>query len=373
MKRGLVILVLQISIKIFACTGIFVTNENVKIFGLNEDFYNYNTYYATVPASGTNYGLLGFGHSNSIQAIINEEGLCYDGYGAPHQDLQNPNNLPVNNNFVFDALRTCSSVSEVEELFNQYYHPWLSDGQAFFVDRFGNSAIFEGEEIIHKTGLYQICTNFYQSNPESGIPYGFYPCWRYDFIEDEVANIENYSVELITSLLDSVHVENQVCPNGLNSTLYSLVIDLNSLNVHVYNLHDYSSSLILNIDEELSKPAQNISLAQLFTTSVVQNDIPHLLSNIECYPNPFTPKNQAKSQGIRLKYHLEDNCKVSINIYDIRGRLVKKISESENKAGDNIAIWDGKNDYKDNVPSGLYLYKISTPNQQESGKIMIIK
>lgn len=58
--------------EIFACSGIFISTSRMKLFGLNEDFYNYNTIYRTMPGSASTYGIIGFGHSNSIHAIINE-------------------------------------------------------------------------------------------------------------------------------------------------------------------------------------------------------------------------------------------------------------------------------------------------------------
>lgn len=259
--------------EIFACSGIYISTSRVKLFGLNEDFYNYNTIYRTMHGSASTYGIIGFGHSNSIQAIINEKGLVYDGYGAPEKEVTINRNLPANDgSFIFQAMTSCETVEEVIELYDKYYHPWLSNGQAFFADSYGNSIIIEGDEIIHKTKDYQICTNFYQSDPESGIPYGFYPCRRYSLIQSELENADDYSLDLIKRLLDSVHVENQKCPNGLNSTVYSLIINQNTGEIHVYNLHDYENEVVLNLKDELKKGEQSMPLKSLFRTPYNVNE-----------------------------------------------------------------------------------------------------
>ena len=257
---------------ILACSGVYITTDELKLFGLNEDFHEYNTIYVIIPGSLTTYSVLAFGHSNSLQAIINEKGLCYDGYGAPEKEVTHNNHLPVNNgSFIFEAMTSCETVEEVEALYEQNFHPWLSNGQLFFTDRFGNSAIFEGDTIIHKTGDYQICTNYYQSDPESGIPYGFYPCWRYDLLEQELESTSEYSIEFMTEMLDNVHAEYQVAPLGQISTVYSLIIDQNAEKIYVYDLFDYENVVILDISEELQKEAQTVSLNTLFETKFKNN------------------------------------------------------------------------------------------------------
>jgi len=369
-----IVLSFVLPISCLACSGVFIANDEVKLFSLNEDFYNYNTFFATLPTNSSNFGLIGFGHSNSIQAIVNERGLCYDGYGAPPQEINNPNDLPVNNGtFIMDAMTTCETVVEVEELFNQFYHPWLSNSQVFFADRFGNSAIFEGNTVIHKTGDFQICTNFYQSDPESGIPYGFYPCWRYELLERELQNCDNYSVGFVRTLLDSVHVENQECPMGLISTVYSLIIDLNNNQIHVYNLHDFEEEVILNIEEELSKPTQNMTLSQLFDVSAEENISEINPLSAKVFPNPYRLNNLSRSNSVSISFFLKHESEVSIQLFNIKGEMIRTLINCRKPAGENIVQWNGEDSKGMSVSSGIYLYKISANRMRDAGKIIIFK
>ncbi len=270
MKKKTALLVVSILFsmiynQLLACSGVYIANDTIKLFGFNEDYFDYNTTYLTMPGGEGRYGVIGFGHSNSVQAIINEKGLCYDGYGAPEKKITYNNDKPVNNgSFIFQAMTTCETIAEIKELYDKYYHPWLSTGQSFFTDRFGNSAIFEGDTVIYKTKDYQICTNFYQSDPESGIEYNFYPCRRYDLLKKELENASTYSVDFVRGLLEKVHVENQESPHGPISSVYSLIIDQNARKIYVYNLHDFENVRVLDIDEELKKSAQRMSLDDLF-------------------------------------------------------------------------------------------------------------
>jgi hypothetical protein len=259
------------NINSIACSGIFISTTSVKLFGLNEDYHNYNTIYRTLPGTSTNYGIIGFGHSNSIQAIINEKGLIYDGYGTPQKDVTSNSNLPQNNgSFIFKAMTKCATIEEVVALYDKQYHPWLNASQVFFADKNGNSIIIEGDEIIYKEKDYQVCTNFYQSDPQSGIDQGFWPCWRYNHLTEKLDSTDNYSKELVRDLLDDVHAENQVSQGGSISSVYSLIVDLNSDEITVYNLYDYENPVILDINVELSKPAQNKVLKDLFPTTSIE-------------------------------------------------------------------------------------------------------
>ncbi|MBN2416366.1 hypothetical protein JXO52_11015 [bacterium] len=248
-----------------ACSGLFITAQGRRLFGLNEDYFRGDTIYRTLPATPSTWGVVAFGHSSSIQAMVNEKGLIYDGYGAPFKKMTNPDGLPVNDGgFIFEAMTTCRNVREVVDLYRKSFHPWLERGQAFFADRGGNSVIIEGDSLIYKTGDYQICTNFYQSDPESGRQEGFYPCRRYDRMRETLEATDRYSVDLVRDLLKSVHVEDQPGPQGPISTVYALVIDLNMNEIHVYNRYNYVAEVVLNITEELGKGRQNMSIKRLF-------------------------------------------------------------------------------------------------------------
>lgn len=363
MRKNVLIVLLLVLKVLFSCTGIYIANENVKLFGLNEDFYNYNTIYKTLPASENNYGLIAFGHSNSIQAIINDQGLIYDGYGAPFKEMINSENLPQNNGtFIFEALTTCSNLEEVVTLFNQFHHPWLQNSQFFIADKEGNSAIFEGDTILIKSGDYQICTNFYQSDPESGIEDGFYPCPRFDFLENSLSQASSFSIDYASSLLDSVHVENQGSPFGPISSVYSLVIDQINSQIHVVNMYDFENKIVLNMNEEFGKPMQSSSLGSLFTTKIDDQEIKISDSALyQNYPNPFNPETT-------INYALNKDQFVFLAVYNSKGQLVKELINGFTKAGNHKMNFNGEH-----LNSGVYYYRLKAGNKISAKKMILCK
>lgn len=361
--RSLFLLIFLSYKTLFSCTGLFISNDEVKLLGLNEDFHQYDTMYYVVEPTAEEYGMVAFGHSNSIQAIINDKGLCYDGYGAPHKEVTYNSHLPESDgSLIFQAMRSCSSVDEVKDLFNQYFNSWMSDGQLLFTDRYGSSAIFEGDTIIDISGEFQVITNFYQSDPESGIPYGFYPSPRYDYLVEQLGNTQNYSIELVRDLLDDVHVENQSSPAGLISTVYSLVVDLVERDIYIYNLYNYDEVVVVNIDEEISGGGKAVSLEELFNSSIYEDGIDMEIDIISSYPNPFNPTT-------RIDYTVPKSGLITIKVYNQKGEEVISDLIGRKTEGLNSYLLNGSR-----LNSGVYMLKLMLDNDELGSKrVTLIK
>ncbi len=80
------------------------------------------------------------------------------------------------------------------------------------------------------------------------------------------------------------------------------------------------------------------------------------------FPNPFRPH---KDTNTTIQYDLEQDVNsIRIQIYTVNGDLIKKW-EGETTSGRHRILWDGKNDNKKAVSSGMYFIVI-----KKNGKIM---
>jgi len=79
-------------------------------------------------------------------------------------------------------------------------------------------------------------------------------------------------------------------------------------------------------------------------------------------PSPF-------SSSTCLSYDLSTSSRVRISVFDVRGRLVRGLTEgdSETEAGLHAITWDGSDTAGKPLPSGVYYIQLSTPG--EIGKI----
>ncbi len=71
-------------------------------------------------------------------------------------------------------------------------------------------------------------------------------------------------------------------------------------------------------------------------------------------------------------YSLPGPSKVSISIYDVSGRLVRKI-ERKSRGGINRLVWNRKDEQGKRVPKGVYFIRFETENYKKTQKIVIIK
>lgn len=74
------------------------------------------------------------------------------------------------------------------------------------------------------------------------------------------------------------------------------------------------------------------------------------------YPNPF---NAQTNLTFNLPHEYPN---ISLTIYDIMGRRVKSFYWNTLSAGTHAVIWDGASDSGQNVTSGTYLYRMTSPD-----------
>lgn len=89
----------------------------------------------------------------------------------------------------------------------------------------------------------------------------------------------------------------------------------------------------------------------------------HLYANV---PNPFNPTTT-------IRYELAARVPVTLAVYDVRGRLIRRLVNATRGAGVYNAVWDGTNETGERVSSGVYFYKLTTPSFTQTRKMVILK
>jgi len=84
------------------------------------------------------------------------------------------------------------------------------------------------------------------------------------------------------------------------------------------------------------------------------------------YPNPFNP-------STKIQFSLPEQTKVAIRIYDMLGREIKTLINSEQSAGRHEVNWNGDDDLGHKVATGVYMYAISTNKFVQTKKMILLK
>ncbi len=88
--------------------------------------------------------------------------------------------------------------------------------------------------------------------------------------------------------------------------------------------------------------------------------------SISNYPNPFNPETT-------ISYSIAKVAKVKLDIYNLKGQLVKTLVNKELNAGSHSVNWDGKDMNDRSVSSGVYFYRLTTPDFTQSKKMIMMK
>jgi hypothetical protein len=102
-------------------------------------------------------------------------------------------------------------------------------------------------------------------------------------------------------------------------------------------------------------------------TAVEEIEGNHNLGNFNLAPNPFTDK-------IMISFTLQSESRIQFAVYNLAGQKIFNLTDSNYLAGSHQLIWDGQNDNREVVNSGIYFYKISVNgNLHDSGELIFIK
>jgi ligand-binding sensor domain-containing protein len=84
------------------------------------------------------------------------------------------------------------------------------------------------------------------------------------------------------------------------------------------------------------------------------------------YPNPFNPETN-------IRFDVAKSAKVQLNIYNLRGELVKQLTNRNYQPGTYRLLWDGTNEAGNQVVSGIYFYQLRTGSKTQTRKMMFVQ
>ncbi|HNX02291.1 MAG TPA: FlgD immunoglobulin-like domain containing protein, partial [Candidatus Cloacimonas sp.] len=140
-----------------------------------------------------------------------------------------------------------------------------------------------------------------------------------------------------------------------------------------YNIDQQSLSITLAANPEdftLYYTVNGVPGTQFISISNSINDpdapetVTSLLPNS---PNPFNPETT-------LYFTLaKNNTPVSLNIYNLKGQLVRHLVSGVLASGKHSCVWNGLDDAGKEVSSGVYFSRLFTPDNQQTRKMLLAK
>ncbi len=84
------------------------------------------------------------------------------------------------------------------------------------------------------------------------------------------------------------------------------------------------------------------------------------------YPNPFNPTTT-------IPYTIERESAVTLVVYDITGREIKRVAEGQKPIGSYTAVWTGTDEQGFQVPSGIYLVRLQAETAVQTIKMILTR
>jgi ligand-binding sensor domain-containing protein len=106
---------------------------------------------------------------------------------------------------------------------------------------------------------------------------------------------------------------------------------------------------------------KGVSYLTNLSTSVHQKETIDYQIKLANYPNPFNPVT-------KIDYTIPKSGKVKLEVFDNLGSLIKVLVDKTQNAGNYQVLFGG-----DNIPSGIYLYRLTTERSSITKKMVLIR
>ena len=154
------------------------------------------------------------------------------------------------------------------------------------------------------------------------------------------------------------------CPPGdCDSDNWASMAETVDENLRVFYVNDKDAGAApVGEGEATNSPMLYLEIPNPTLTNIVEDITrPENFDILSAYPNPFNAKTT-------IKFSLSETAAIKLEIFDITGRLVRTLANSEFPAGENSVVWDAENS-----SSGVYFAKLSTPIGNTAKKLVLLK
>ena len=160
-----------------------------------------------------------------------------------------------------------------------------------------------------------------------------------------------FGLYYVTSYAQSKNVQKIMVSPTANNFAYPQSVFVDSPNGNIW-VTDFSNNRVLRFDVSMLTGVDQIH----------SSDFPGTYTLSQNYPNPFNP-------STKISFSVKNTAHASLTVYNILGQSVATLFNgiaAKNKS--YSVIFDAKN-----LPSGIYLYTLRTPNGSEVKKMCLLK
>ncbi len=144
-----------------------------------------------------------------------------------------------------------------------------------------------------------------------------------------------------------------------NSTSYRIE---NLVNDHVYQVKIVSQ----HKEGNLWYDPMESSIKEVQVGNIIDPIGSNNLIMLKNFPNPFNP-------NTNIYFQLFQEDLISLNIFNVKGEVVKTYKEKVYPQGENYINWDGTDNDQNKCASGIYFYQVKSSKGSQTKKMLMLK
>ena len=172
------------------------------------------------------------------------------------------------------------------------------------------------------------------------------------------SKVEEYPVQILAYTEDANK-------GGDDNTLYFEVVSGKGTAKKINDILEYNAKTGKYEKTTLNAGLSTYHLIKLGDDGYTEHPVNVELS-LGNYPNPFNPTTT-------ISYGIAQDGKTKLQIFNLKGQLVKTLIEGIVKKGKYNAVWNGKDNNGKKVTSGIYMYKLTTKEKSITKKMLMLK
>ncbi|MBN2461632.1 MAG: T9SS type A sorting domain-containing protein [Candidatus Cloacimonetes bacterium] len=276
---------------------------------------------------------------------------------------------------IFSMIPPTGLLAEVIE-YNNILLEWEQPGSARELMAYN---VYRNGEFYDQIGLPFLETSYYDENLDNG-EYNYYVTALYDEGESDPSNDVNVEI-ILPAPLNLVVTLNDPNPNivlqwdppyqsrtcdGYNIYRNEELLTFTTMTWYIdigvpSGSYDYYVTAVYGDYE--SGPSNIVTVEHTGNDDNLLPESTQLLGN---YPNPFNPET-------KIAFNLEKESRVTLEIFNIKGELVRTLISIRLNAGYHELVWNGKDDKGAGQPSGIYYCRFSADNYQKMQKMTLLQ
>jgi agmatine/peptidylarginine deiminase len=136
---------------------------------------------------------------------------------------------------------------------------------------------------------------------------------------------------------------------------------------------EYESIITINSNDPDNPEVEVLVYLEVTEGTSAEPNLPLANRLFNSYPNPLFLNSTRSDKETMIGYSIKEPNMVTIEVFNIKGQKVRTLINEQTQSGTHSVAWNGRNQTGEQVSSGVYFYRMRTPNYSEIRRMIVIQ